>query len=334
MALPMFASDITFGGDMTFGFVNNFSDKVETEKTDLTFDVKAAIDDFNSLEINLDGLEIATAGGAGTSKGLVTTDVGKWLDLPIGLKVNWGYDDPDWNAFAAITHYDALSIYLSPDEYWGVDVVASYKMLEFEFAINPGAANNLVPDMGYLLAGVAIKEPIKGLSAEVYYFQGNSADPNVTPIDTLDAGTIAADAVYAMEFGDLGLKVGPGFAFYLTDDPKYGAWRWFAGAKATYKNIEASTELTGWDGQAFALMDAVAKVKLMDKFQPYAGIQLSFVDGTDAFQGADVGVACLVGATTMSVGYLITSNGANDIGGNYSPTLTNGGLYFLWDMNY
>ena len=127
MALPMFASDITFGGDATFGFIYNFSGEtapIESEVQDLTLDVKAAIDDFNSLEINLDGLEIATAGGAGTSKGLVTTDVGKWLDLPIGLKVNWGYDDPDWNAFAAITHWDALSIYLSPEEYWGADVLA------------------------------------------------------------------------------------------------------------------------------------------------------------------------------------------------------------------
>ena len=31
MALPMFASDITFGGDVTFGFIYNFSDKVESE---------------------------------------------------------------------------------------------------------------------------------------------------------------------------------------------------------------------------------------------------------------------------------------------------------------
>ena len=191
----------------------------------------------------MDGLE--TAAASAWTKGLVTTDVGKWLDLPIGLKVNWGYDDPDWNAFAAITHYDALSIYLSPDEYWGADVVVSYKMVEFEFAINPGAKNNS-GDVGYLLAGVAVKEPIKGLSAEVYYFQGATHDPNATPIDTYDAGVIAVDAVYAMEFGDVALKVAPTFAFYLDDAvTPYGAWRWVAAAKATYKMIEASAELTG-----------------------------------------------------------------------------------------
>ena len=82
-------------------------------------------------------------------------------------------------------------------------------------------------------------------------------------------------------------------------------------------------------------MDAVAKVKLMDKFQPYAGIQLSFMGGADTVHGVDLGVACLVGATTMSVGYIITSEGAGDIGGNFgSPRPPDGGLYILWDVNY
>ncbi len=54
MALPMFASDITFGGDVTFGFVTDFSgERVAAEETDLTFDVKAAIDDYNSLAISM-----------------------------------------------------------------------------------------------------------------------------------------------------------------------------------------------------------------------------------------------------------------------------------------
>ncbi len=42
--------------------------------------------------------------------------------------------------------------------------------------------------------------------------------------------------------------------------------------------IEASAELTGNDGEAFAVMDAVVKVKPIDKFQPYAGLKLSFAD--------------------------------------------------------
>ena len=63
MALPMFA-DATFGGDATFGFIGDFGDNI-TEKHDLTLDVMVAIDDYNSLTINMDGLENEVTGGAG-----------------------------------------------------------------------------------------------------------------------------------------------------------------------------------------------------------------------------------------------------------------------------
>jgi hypothetical protein len=327
MALPMFASDITFGGDATFGFITQFKGDPLTyeEEKDLTFDVKAAIDDYNSLTFSMNGLETGTVG---LDIGLVTTDVGKWLDLPVGLKVAWGYDDPNWNDFAAISSYDALSIDLSPLEYWGVDVLVSYKFFELELAMNPGAKN--VGDLGYLLAGLAVKEPIAGLSAEVYYFQAGSA------LDAYDAGWIALDAVYAMAFGDLAVKVGPGFAYYLDDTATaFGAYRWALAATAAYKMFDFNTELGGYDGEAFAAMDAVIKVKPIDKAQLYAGLKLSFVDGTDTFQSADLGVALLMGATTAYVGYLITADGVatGDINGYFDAT-PDGGFYIAFDVNY
>ena len=61
MALPMFASDITFGGDLKYGFIGDFGDDF-SEATDITFDIKAAIDDYSSLTINVDGLETQVDG--------------------------------------------------------------------------------------------------------------------------------------------------------------------------------------------------------------------------------------------------------------------------------
>jgi hypothetical protein len=51
MALPMFASDITFGGDLTFGFVGDFGDNISYPNATVTVDVKAAVDDYNSVVI-------------------------------------------------------------------------------------------------------------------------------------------------------------------------------------------------------------------------------------------------------------------------------------------
>jgi hypothetical protein len=321
MALPMFASDITFGGDVTFGFITDFSGDAagNDDKTDATLDVNAAIDDFNSFAMSLNGLEASLVG---LDKALVTTDVGKWLDLPVGLKVYWGYDDPNWNDYAAISHYDLTSIDLSPTEYWGMGLVASYKFFEFEVAMDPGAKT---VDAGRLLAGVAVKEPIKGLSAEVYYFQNEVVDSY--------NGVIALDAVYAMEFGDFAVKVGPGF-MYDMDDAALVAWQWYLAATATYGMFDFSTELSGLEDNAFAAMDAVLKVKPFDKAGFYGGVVLSFIDGTDTFQGADVGVEVFMGATTMYVGYNITDLGVGEINGYFAPTGAGGGFYVAFDVNY
>jgi hypothetical protein len=95
MALPMFASDITFGGDLKYGFIGDFGDTFN-EATDITFDIKAAIDDYSSLTINVDGLETQVDGlglngvdGVDISKALVATDIGMWLDLPVGVVASW-----------------------------------------------------------------------------------------------------------------------------------------------------------------------------------------------------------------------------------------------------
>jgi hypothetical protein len=321
MALPMFASDITFGGDATFGFLTDFSGDAgtELEKTDLTFDIMAAIDDYNSLTINMDGLESLT--NTGISKALVTTDVGAWLDLPVGVAINWGYDDPDWNGYSAISSYDLYSIALSPDEYWGLDFLISAGMVEFEMAFNPKGS-----DGGYLLAGLAVNEPIAGLNAEVYYFQ------NVSAPDAYDQGQIAVDAAYTTEVAGFDITAAPGFLFDMADAAA-NAWQWYLALAGSYDMFALDMELTGDETDAFANMDAAVWISPVDMADIYAGIVLSLRDGTDTFQGADLGVKAKMGATSMFVGYLITSNGAGEINGYFAPP-TDGGFYVAFDTNY
>jgi hypothetical protein len=335
LALPMFASDITFGGDATFGFISNFSGDYDAgppivssygEKRDMTFDVKAAIDDFNSLMFSLNSLE---TGSAALDKALVTTDLGKWLGLPVGVKVNWGFDDPDWNGYAEISSYDAYSTYLSPTEYWGMDFLISWNMLEFELAMNPGITAE-PGTLGYLLAGVAVKEPIKGLNAEVYYFQGTPAAGSAA--DAFDEGMIAVDAAYSTEVSGFGITAAPGFDYYLSDTAA-NAYSWYLALKGTYSMFALDTELFGDETDAFAAMDAVVKVSPIDKLDLYGGIMLSFREGDDAFQGADLGVNLKIGAVNGYVGYLITSNGAGEINGYFAPP-PDGGFYVAFDVNY
>jgi len=313
MALPMFASDITFGGDVTTGVLWDFGEYVDV-KEDYTFDIMAAIDDNNSLTVNVDGGENLALGGI--SKILVATDVAGVLGLPVGLTVSWGYDDPDWNAFNDVTSYGNTSYFLSPAEYWGMDFLLSVSMLEVELAFRPdlGAGS-----AGYLLVGAAVKEPIAGLNAEFYYFQNEAAD--------FADGVIAFDASYVAEFGGFGVTVAPLFDMDMGAD----TWGWALNLVGSYDMFAVDAGVSGNDVDFLAAVDAAVWISPIDLLDIYAGMMLDFV-AADAFQGADIGAKVHMGATNMFVGYNITENGAGEINGYF--TAPDGGFYVAFDTNY
>jgi hypothetical protein len=328
MALPMFASDITFGGDATFGFIGDFGDN-EAETHDLTLDINAAIDDYNSLAVSLNGLENTTAGSTvGLDKALVTTDVGAWLGLPVGLVVNWGYDDPDANEFESISDYGNEEIFnFSPQNYWGVEFMLSYEFIEVEFAFDPIIADT---EVGLLLAGVAVKEPIPGLNAEVYYFQGNSALG-----DTFDEGLLGVDAAYSTEFSGFGLDAGVGFVYDMADaaDP---AWSYGVGLAGSYSIATVTVGVDGNENDFLNTVSATVVVAPVDMLDIYAGMWYDLVTLEDLLE-ADLGVNAHIGAVELYVGYLVTEYGTderfNSPGGTVGA-VPDGGAYVKFDVNY
>lgn len=327
MALPMFASDITFGGDATFGFIGDFGD-AEGEKTDLTFDIKAAIDDYSSLTINVDGAETLTLGGI--SKALVTTDVGTWVGLPVGLVVSWGYDDPDANEFQSISGYGNEEIFnFSPKEYWGFDFLLSYNIIEVEVAFNPGVATNPA-DFGYLLAGLAVKEPVAGLNAEAYWFQNESV-----ATDTFDTGQIGIDAAYSTEVAGIGLDAGVGF-MYDMDDAATDAWAWGLGLAASVSMFDITVGLDGNETDVFQELSASVEIAPVDMATLYVGVDTDFAEAaTETLQGADIGVNLHIGAVEAYLGYLITTVGAGEYNADFGDVWSlDGGMYVKFDVDY
>jgi hypothetical protein len=330
MALPVFADHVSvdFGGDHTFGFIGDFGDN-ENEKIDLTFDVIVGIDDYNSLTWSQKNLE--AAGGVELDKALGTTDVGMWLDLPVGFKVMWGYDDPDANEFHDITGYGNEAVFnFSPDEYWGVAFMVSYSIVEVELAFNPTSdplgdvIGGPQAGVGYLLAGLALKEPIPGLNAEVYYFQNKSA------YDAFDLGQIGVDAAYAMEISGIGLEAGLGF-LYDMDDAAANAWAFGIGLVASVSMFEISLGVDGNETDALDDLTATVEVAPVDLATIYAGFWYDAA-GSDLME-VDLGVNAHIGAVEAYLGYLVTDVGAGD---NYnSPAgIIDGGAYLKFDVNY
>jgi len=331
MALPMFASDITFGGDATFGFIGDFGDN-ENEVTDLTLDIMAAIDDYSSLTINMDGLENMVPGSTvGISKALVATDIGAWLGLPVGLVVSWGYDDPDMNEFQNVSGYENEDPwdFSAPvnGEYWGHDFLISYNIIEFEFAFNPTAT---VPGgAGQLLVGLAVKEPIPGLNAEVYYYQNESA------FDEYGEGRIGFDAGYSTEVAGIGLDAGAYFGYDLLDTAT-NAWAFGVGLSGAISMFTMTVGVDGNETDTLNGLTATAVVAPIDMLDIYAG--LAYDGANSELAEVDLGINAHVGAVEVYVGYLIDGDSVGVAGDNFNapPGLAteDSGVYIKFDVNY
>jgi len=317
LALPAFSADVSFGGDLTFGFITDFD--AEAEDSGATIDMTGSVDDYNAVAISLNGI----GGAVGTEKAVITTDIGAWLGLgDIGVSLQWGYDDPDVAAFGDVTNWETEAFYgLSPAEYWGLDLLVSYGVFELEVAANPAD----VGDLGYLLAGVAVKEAIEGLNAEVFYFQNASA------YDVFDEGVILFDAGYAGAFGDVDVEAGVNFQYNMGAGD---AWAYGIGLTGAYNIAYAEVSLYGDETDALDTMTAAVHVgPFADMATLFAALDMSFADATaETFQGAEFGLEFETGATWWAVGYQI--NNEAFLGYNAPDVLPDGGLFFYWDINY
>ena len=320
LALPMFASDITFGGDLTYGFIGDFGDDFNETQT-VTTDIKADVGDYNSLVIEMDWWDVTNT----PDKAVVTTDLGMWLGLPIGLTANWGFDDPDRNEFHAVSAYgneDRIDFSPSAD-YWGHQFLITASFVEVEVAFDPGLAS---ASAGRLLAGLAVKEPIAGLNAEVYYFQGGA-------VDAFDEGWIAVDAGYAGEFGALALEVGAGLAYPLLDT---NDMTFSAGVSA---EISMATITVGYDGNATDALNeltASAVIAPIDMLDIYAG--MAYDGAGSELAEIDLGINAHIGAAELYVGYLVDGDSLTGAGDRFKapPGLASGenGAYIKFDIDY
>jgi hypothetical protein len=332
LALPMFASDFEFGGDLTYGFIGDFGDDI-TETATVTFDVKATVGDYTSLVIEMDLLQVPIDL---PDKAVVTTDIGGWLGLPVGLTANWGWDDPDANEFHSISEYDNEEVFdFSKGDYFGHQFMLSASFLEVEVAFNPGIADGAGPYYGALLAGVALKEPIPGLNAEVYYYQGGSAAAAAPEVDEYDLGQIMADAAYSAEFGGVGLDAGAAF-FYNLDDTAAFAWAYGFAAAASVSMADITLGLNGDENDFLGSVSATVVVAPIDLADIYAGVWYDMV--ASELAEIDLGINAHIGATEMYVGYLVDGDSLVGAGDHFNapPGLASAesGAYIKFDVDY
>jgi hypothetical protein len=343
MALPMFAGDFSFGGDLTFGVISDF-DTNENEASDVKFDIKSAVDDHNSvtIEFDLENLDLELA--------RCSTNIGTWLELPVGLKLDWGLVKPNANRFVGVSERGNEKIYQMEELYWGINLLATVDFIEIELAFNPGKTVADTGDIGCLLAGIAAKEPIAGLNAELYYYQNE-----VDNLSTMDQGIIGVSANYSTDLSGFGLKVGLGMKYdMLTEDEvdaEMTSIYYGFGLKGTYSIATLTIGLDGNDTDALAGLTATIAVAPVDMATIYAGLEMNLTeaaaDAVDAetrdssLDGIDAGVQIKMGAASLYIGYLLTDVGEGKWKAPNTMTFVNtdgetentGGMYFKFDID-
>ena len=308
LALPAFSADVSFGGDLTYGFISDFS--AVASDANATIDMKGSVDDFNSVDIRWD------VDGETAEMAVIKTDVGAWLGLPVGVVLQWGYDDPDWNWFGDVSAFEKESMSAATmGMYWGLDLLVTAGMFELEIAGDPESSN--------LLIGAALKEPIEGLNAEVYWWQGDAA------LGVFDAGQIHFGAGYGGAFGDFDMEAGVNFNYDM------GAETWAYGVAVTgaISMIYAEVALLGNDADALSDVWVYATVAPIDLLKIFVDAQLGLADSyAEAFQGIEFGLEFETGKTWWAVGYQVNNDDSG--GGNAADVLADGRLLCYWDISY
>jgi hypothetical protein len=320
LALPAFSADITIGGDFSFGFITDFD--LEAENFDWDLDMKGSVDDYNSVDFRVQN--IVDGSFDSIEKATVKTDVGMWLGLPVGVTLEWGWDDPDWNWFGDVSNFEkeALSGIPYADEFLGLALLVSFGMFELELAGNPGAT----ADSGDFAAGVAVKEPIPGLNAELYLYQDGATT------EDWDTMNVALGAGYGGSFGDFDLEAGLNFRFDM-DDAAADAWLYGVAVTGAFSMIYGEVALTGGETDALDDLYLYVTAAPIDLLKVFVTAHMTFAEAAaEAFQGAEFGLEFETGATWWAVGYAINNDAFEGL--NAGAMLADGGLFFNWDINY
>ena len=319
------AAPVKISGEFTFGAITPFDAvKGNIGYANMYADFYIYPDEYNTILI-----ELAGTGATGFADNTISapywelsTDVGKALDLPIGLVNTAG----------------KTSLYSSKYEVTGLayerTLVRSWiDPLSWKFAVDGGAFQVTVAlgfgegiavedgdlnDIGFLL----VIPEVGPAAVEAWYLVQDNPDYK---------GKLGFD-VKAADLMDGMLGLAGGFMFDMVEDIAGDThWYYGVGASVKYDPAKIGVSLNGWDEDALYQMGVDANLELNDTFGIDAALGLAFADGADTFQGAEFSVYAKVGAAKWSAGYTITDNAFA-----YVPSVAGieGGVFVNADIDF
>jgi hypothetical protein len=314
------AAPLKMSGEFTFSTMTPF-DAVDGAigYANMYADFVLYPDEYNSILI-----EIAGAGATGFSSNVITvpyweltTDVGKALDLPVGLMNTAGKTSLYTNKYEVSgLAYERTLVRTAIDPLaWKFKVTTD--KVQATAALGFGEGADTLNDIGLYVFIPAVGPA----EVELWYLVQNDAD-----FKGKVGGSVKAKGL----LNEM-LDVAGGFVFDIRDGA-IPEWAYGVGANVKYNKIRAAVSLNGNDVDTLRQLGFDANFAATDVFGLDAAVGLALADGADTFQGADISVYAKVGAAKWSVGYVI----ADGTSFAYVPAVggINGGLYVAADIDF
>ena len=314
------AAVLKASGEFTFGSITSFTD---TEGAigfaNMYVDLRMWPDEYNMIFVEING-----AKATGFASNVITanawyiaTDVGKILDLPVGLMSYAGKADITSRKYevSGLAYERPVRPDINPLAW---KAMVSTDMFSVQAGIGFGEGLEALNDLGFL---VSIPE-VGPASIEAYYLVQDNADFE---------GDFGFNVKATGLLNEM-LGVAGGFIY----NTPLKAWAYGVGASVKYNMFKFGLSFNGNDTDAFNVLGVDANAALTDVFGIDAALGLGFFDGADTFQGAEFSGYAKVGASKWSVGYQIKDAAVAAGSFNYVPAVANaqGGLFVAVDADF
>jgi hypothetical protein len=318
------AAVLKASGEFTFGQMTTFdAPEGSIGYANMYVDLRMWPDEYNTIMVELSGNKVFPTNPAllahqvdGVTVPLwnLSTDIGKILDLPVGLVNTLGKTDITSRKFevTGLAYERPVRPEINPIG-WKATVSTDTFSLTAGFGFGEG--NEALNDIGVLLA---VPE-IGPASLEAYYLVEDNADYK---------GNIGAN-VKALGLMNEMLDFAASFVYNTNTE------LWFYGVGATVHvdtKYKLGVSIDGNDADALNRLGIDANAQLTDVFGIDAAVGLGFFSGAETFQGAEFSVYAKVGMAKTSIGYQIKDNTTF----NYVPAVANamGGFFVAVDGDF
>jgi hypothetical protein len=344
------ASPVKLSGEFTFGFITPFdSEFAGVGFANAYIDFTWWPDEYNSLlfEINVAkeyNESPIIGGGSGVTFPYfeLTTDIGSYFGLPIGVKNTAGISSLYTNKYEVTGHaWERTEVRTAIDPlFW--KIWTDFGMVQVTVAIGIGQNTSIaapwtggvpVAKGAYNDFGIYAFLPAIG-PAEVEAWYLAQDDPDIKGIL---GGSVKADGLL-----DGMLGIAGGFRYNLQDDSGGAGenyWGWGAGASVDFMGATLGVSANGNNTDALLDLGIDLEYAFMGDFGVYGTAGMTFAEGAPStYLGSEFGAFVKVGGAKWTVGYLLDAD-END-GRNYSYSVaevtfaSKGGLFVVADIDF